>query len=609
MGQNLLNKQIDRNTVRFLIGYIGKLIAGKQLIFILSLLFLFGYYIFYIHSATANIVFQDQFRQLGTIIEKYFDGSLSFIDLWNDQLEHRWFAYQLIFLGNALFFHLNTRLEMYIGAIILLSISIIVYLRYRKSLIDFSNEIFIQASFLIVAFIIFSLNQQANINFSSGMALMLAILMFLVTFIILDKIILNEINSNNALLLLFSLSTFVTVMFFGAGYSFGFLCSLLSVLILKISVIDRKFNKRNLKTLSVAIVTLIVTSFIYLHNFDENLKGSSSDYFINKIIGILSNPLNPIKFFLLTIAGSFIHGDHYSHYLNQSPTFVTIISLIGLVLLSLYVYSIKLFISSHMYKKTYLPIFLIFYALFTCILILVGRFDYSITYGMQPRYITSTQYGIIGSLWILMYYLQSYKDKKTFKKYALTAVLLVSFSGEIMANIQEWKIAPYRKAAFEQMRNVAISYGSNAYDINNSNDLNELKKGLKLFNDIEERVIHGLKILKKYNLNVWYDYNLKIGNTLDMANLISSPERKLSLEGYIPDHEFLKRIELKIFDENKLLAEKTLTNGAFKIEYDVNKNSTISLMIFLDKSFIPREKGINNDNRELSIIINNLVIK
>lgn len=573
----------------------------KNCILILSLLFLFSYYIFYIHSATANVVFQDQFRYLETVIEKYFNGSLSFSSLWIDKVEHRVFAYKLIFLGNALFFHLNTILEMYIGAVILLSISIIVYIIYRKSLINFSNETFIQTSFLIIAFIIFSLSQHANVYFSGGMALMLAVLMFLVTFIVLDKIIINENNSTNIQLVLFSLSTFFTATIFGTGYSSGFLCSLLLVLLLKISIIEKNFNKRNLKTLSVAIVTLIVTAFIYLYNFDENLKGSSSDYFINKMIGILSNPLSSIKFFLLTIAGSFIHGDRYSHYLNQSPTFVTIISLIGLVLLSLYVYSIKLFISSHMYKKTYLPIFLIFYALFTCILILVGRLDYGITYGMQPRYITSTQYGIIGCLWILMYYLQSNKDLPTFKKYALILVLLVIFSGEIITNIQEWKIAPYRKADFERMRNVAISYGSN--------DSNGLKKEVKLFNDVEERVIHGLKILKKYNLNVWYDYNLKIGNTLDMANLISSSERKLSLEGYIPDHEFLKRIELKIFDGNALLAEKTLTKGAFKIEYDVNKNSTISLMIFIDKSFVPREKGINNDNRELSIIINNLVMK
>jgi hypothetical protein len=49
--------------------------------------------------------------------------------------------------------------------------------------------------------------------------------------------------------------------------------------------------------------------------------------------------------------------------------------------------------------------------------------------------------------------------------------------------------------------------------------------------------------------------------------------------------------------------------GSFIIESSVEKDSILNIQIEASKSVIPKEKGMNNDIRELALTINNIILQ
>jgi hypothetical protein len=106
----------------------------------------------------------------------------------------------------------------------------------------------------------------------------------------------------------------------------------------------------------------------------------------------------------------------------------------------------------------------------------------------------------------------------------------------------------------------------------------------------------------------WYniedDYRW-IGKNARM-HILTGEEGKMKISGIVPD--VYQQINMSIYVDDVLLTSERLKQGEFQVEYDLEKDKDMAIRIEMDNSFNPKEKGISNDMRELSIIINSIEI-
>lgn len=574
-------------------------------LFIFVLLSVFFIYIIYINRSAANIIFQDQYDFLG-FIERYFNGNLKFIDLWQSHMEHRTLGYNILFVINAKYFDLNTLYEMYLGSIFLVITSVLLFRQYKKSLNFDTSKLWTTFAFIPIVLIVFSLNQWENIVFGLGMSIFLRMMFFLLTFITFDNMLSGK--SSTPFVILLTLS----ILLFGAGYSPAIVVSMVLILVLKI-YIDRKTSKeRNIKSLLTIIIASSILFLIYFYKiYDKNMVNNTTGI-TEKVEFILNNPIMAIKFLLSSFSSSLIGLNFLNKYFDDVG-----ILILGVFVIIIYLSSLILFIKVKMYEKTYLPLLLIIYSLIIYGLILIGRLDYGVKYGMSSRYVTDTQYGIVGATWIFIFYLFNKIKRKIvdFKSYIfiLICIFLVSAS-QLIIFFTEWNIGPYRQENFNQLRDIAI-YPELYHDSDFEN-----------FQYPIDKVKDGLEILKKNNLNVFSeDPKFLIGSNLEsakvgygwyskdsngqswinkssIARFKSGSNGNMSIKGYVPD-VYQKEVNIKIYINEHLIETKTLEHGNFTLDFPIAKNSNIDLKIQVDQSFVPKELGINEDSRELSILI------
>jgi hypothetical protein len=205
-------------------------------------------------------------------------------------------------------------------------------------------------------------------------------------------------------------------------------------------------------------------------------------------------------------------------------------------------------------------------------------------------------------------------------------IIICILVSQLFSNAVEWRRAPSVRHYFANM----ITYALYPYDM--PVDQNGMTP---LINTLDD-TLRGLEIMRKYKLNVFHDYyNFSssdgrfIGNGKLMAGVLgpgwydneggyrwmdkkagiivkTGDEGKLIIEGNVPD--FLSPNEIKIYANNNLVYDNNET-GSFIIESSVEKDSILNIQIEASKSVIPKEKGMNNDIRELALTINNIILQ
>jgi hypothetical protein len=481
---------------------------------------------------------------------------------------------------------------------------------------DGYNKKYLQYFYIIITFIIFSLNQWENIVMSNGIALMAQMLFFILVYVYSDILLINGRSVKNILVLILALAFGILV--FGGGYVPALIISLISAILLDI-YLKKPQIKSNVLNYLIILLTSASMLFIYFYKISEGNTGTEGGSVIEKCTFILKHIIDALQYFFLSVASSVVGVNLSDAYIN-----IYIVEFIGVVLTLAYVGTIILYFKSKMYEKTYVPLMLIIQTFLVYMMILVGRFDYGIKYGMSSRYVTYTQYGLIAILWVMFYFLCENSDtvSKVLKNSLLFVIGLIVV-GQSLTNLKEWQIAPYRKANFTKMQMMAL-YPSE-FD---KNDFN-------LFQSDTEKVFKGIDIIKKYKLNVYHDYDfnsgMKSGDIIFAGDLKSGilgsgwyekegknrwisksakitvksgSEGKVIIEGNVPD--FLSPNEIKVYADNELITSQSISNSSFKLEGKIKPNSVVNLRIESSKSIIPKQNGMNNDTRELSAIINNI---
>lgn len=437
----------------------------------------FTYYCFYIFSSARNIVFQDHFRYL-EIADKVVNGRLDITYLWLSFSGHRSPINLLTFLLNAKYFHLNTLMEIYIGAIILTITSFVLIYYFYKS-INFTS---IKKIYFIIPiiFIIFSLDQWENIVFSDGARLMLNMLVYILLFILLNNYLLGRKRKNLVILLSAIVLTSILI---GTG-------NVLAVngTIIILVIIDMFINKNTNYKITISI---IATSFLSVLLYSIGLRQDSLGL-KDQLANISHHIFYTGKFITLAFSGMALGVDYTMiNNVNKVTT-----GLIGLIIIIFILCILYIYFKKEMYRKTYIPLALIIYSILIIGSILLARLNYAQEYGlnyaMSSRYLTSTHYALIGFIWIGLMYIDNKKNKKeVIRKTLIVEAIILVLLAQILTNYQEWKITKDRKANFVKLQEIALS---------------DRRDGIELrrFQTNIDWVIKGLEIIKKNNLNVFY---------------------------------------------------------------------------------------------------------
>lgn len=472
----------------------------RHWLFITILLLFFTAYIFYLRRTTADIPYMDTIRHIELYVRDFFNGTLSLGDLWRAQMEHRLFGQIIFFLINVNFFHLNTLVEVYGCAVFILISCVVAYLTYYKFFSrEFDQNQNYKYYFPLIIVLLFSWNQWELITLSISSSIFFRIILLLITFAMADNIVSSNYQKKSVFYLLFSLVlTFLILGFAGGSYP-AVIISLFLILLL--GIILKKNNRKNSKIWMIfGVLTFLffILVFLYMYNIGEGNVATytSTSERLMGIINIFTKDfVNAVKFGLLYFAGSFVS---ITIFAERTPLIISM--LIGAIVVLFYALGIFLFIKIKLYKKTIYPILLILYNFLMMAMIMLARLSFGYQYAMSSRYTTDSVLGLIGLLWIFIYYIES-KRKITKKK---SEQIIVALSYTIMITIllsqatiylEEWRMGPYRKHNFQYLQQIALN-------IDNYSD-----DQLAPFQANAKQVRIAVAIMKEYQLSVFRNNN------------------------------------------------------------------------------------------------------
>lgn len=592
-----------------------KFIKNNLLIIIAFIVFIL-LEIIYVNRSLINVLYLDGLMQVPNI-EKYYNGTLNISDISHQWGEHRLIGYSLIFLLNAIFFGLNTRLEQFLFVLCYFLIGLVLYIKYKEFLKNVFKRNFkkwMEISYVPILFLIFGLTHPPGMLMTTQFVIGTLFFILLIGFF--DRICLD--SKKWADLIWFVTLFSVYLIFFSGANFLGALLGFIVCFLFKILFSNKK--KPSFSCLiSIVLVLFLVIVYLSLNKFDQDGVG-----LLQKIILFTSYFKESFLSLLAGISATTLDIHTFQEVLGGRDVFVLIN---GSILFLTGIYSIYKYIFLKMYKLTYLPLLLMFYSVGLILSTRLGRLNGGWLWPMNEWYAFHLYFYLIGILWILFYdvlrkYIQSPIKRFRFifgeNRWSLTVFVFTIvwiFSFQIFSNLAQWRRGPYIKQWLEPKK-VALLYPTDE----NLEDLLWTK----------EDSLKAIDILKKYKLNVFKENNssnfvkLYGWNNDGWINKSARATIKSGLEGVIlvnislPRETFIKiyknSLMLQFLVDGKTVKKQYLSsdsfdNGSIDVIFDVPKNQELNLEIKLDKSFIPKDSGLGKDSRELGIIVNKLEVK
>ena len=584
----------------------------------LFIIFVFtGYFLFYIHSITVNVAWQGWFCQV-PLIEKFYSRTITMQDLMTRFGEHGMLGYNILFLINTIFFKLSVFFDAYLNLFLIVLATAIIYVVYRRTMVERANALLYNGGFALIAFIMFSISQQSSGSMETQVRIG-EVLFFLTTFVI-ERYFYASLGI--AAYFYSFLLILISINIFGTMYSFAWVPGLFFV-----GAIQKFVHKKKCGLFYLYVILLMsICVYLYFIEYAYSLRGN--------IHAANLNVLMVAKYMLGCFSGGTLGTTLFlEHYINRQTMFIN-----GFVVFSIYLYSLFIFVKSRMWKISYLPVLLMAYTVSVSFIITIGRYsELDWVWGMNYWYAVHYKYGLVGCVWILLYAFQGNlnfvnlgvgKSKPGYyiRFVATVTILVYVFTCLLFSNYSDWKRARYVKAFFARM----IPYGYFVEDMPIDEQGNTpFCFPLSLTND-------SLKILRKYRLNLyespylvnhfedifilnkgrlisgvlfdgWYD-GPELGHRWmgkkSRLYFFSGHSGEVTVEGFLPD--IISPNKMRIYADGQLLKAVNLTAGSFRIVAYVQKDSPVKLTLEMDKAIIPNALGINGDVRTLGADIESI---
>lgn len=435
--------------------------------------------IIYIKFYGVNVPFWDEWGFV-PLIDKFYNNTLSFNDLFAQNNEHRELFARVIMFVSMYFTHYDTVAEMYISCGIISLTLLILFILYKQG---FGLSLASLIGFIPVSWLLFDFRQFDNILMGWTIHIYLAVF--------------------GLVLAIFSLKNtkkidgmFILAILGGIISSFSFLTGLVVWPLGFLLIFVSKANKVLLGALWG--LAGIATSFLYFHNWVKPGQTPS-------ILYSLENPLNAIAYMFIYVGSFFgmhIHNDlHIGGATIPGAQLLSLFVLVsffsGVLIVLAIIISIGLIIKNGLLEETSEWIALIAFSFASAIITTIGRAGFGLDQALASRYVTLSLLAIIG-LYLIALKLNSIKNKnyKLLYKAILCFIVLGLVFGYSSGTIAGEKISESR----EEMAFSVLHY-TNASD-----------ESLSHAYPNPHFIRNCATILEKYRLNVFYDNNLRDEN-------------------------------------------------------------------------------------------------
>jgi hypothetical protein len=453
----------------------------NKLLLMASVLIPFIHIMLYVWSTGGSTVFRDDIYLVkGAVVEKFCDGTLEFADLWRPTGGSRILGYNLLLMANTAWFGLNSRLVVRLIPFVLLATAFLLFKDYSKSLAGLCTPAWIAATYALPMLLVFNLTMWEGFAFDYAIIFIWSIPWFLASFYALEGVVLKGgWRSWLPAIVILGLAFLV----FGQSSSFAFGTALVTTFACRIALNRRDLPRGFVSRVLAGGAVLMLIAMIYLYRIKDNDFFPATQYLD---WSFLTNPWDTVRFVLASLAASIIGADASKPYLNAAA-----IIAVGTLVALIYGLALALFFRARMYQRTYLPLFLMAYALAFVAIMTMGRFQYGLLYGMASRYTCSTICGIIAIVWIIVFALTKSVPAARLTRSALIALIAAILLGVLWTTVLEWEIQPHRKANFHRLREIALR-------VDTASD-----EELAGFEEDPSRVRDSLRVLKNLHLSVY----------------------------------------------------------------------------------------------------------
>lgn len=451
-------------------------------IFIWALIIGLFFQLVYLSISSTNVPLMDYWKYINMFVEKMNTGGLAFTDIWKNDGIHRSPLQFIYFIINVRVFHLNGRVEICLGAILMAVIIIVLYQALKRDLYV-QRFVLCGISGIGLVIITYNLNQWELLNEQFALSFASRLFLFLLGFILTNRYLQNIENNKKYT---WELGVFYVIIIesVGGGYFPAFVASVGFVIVLHYFLRYREDKNKFLKEYILLVFFLVMGTFIYLHG----IMGEASVINTNNI-GIMGFIKNFILGAVTMLGVSIIGFDH-----SQQATII-----IGSIVLILYLLAFIIYLRKKYYKKTYVPVAFMGYSAGALGIIYMGRMNmYGLDYAYSSRYVCETNIALLGFFWIVILYISELimnakvKSNTVLKCGVAATGCVIMLCGVILSDYKEWNIAPYRKI-----------YGNDL--IEKMYRVEELEDtDFSVFQAEKDNVINGVDIMKKYNLGVFY---------------------------------------------------------------------------------------------------------
>lgn len=441
----------------------------------------------YLSNTTANVPMMDYWRFGKNFLYDIFNGGIKFSELWESINGQRAFLTYILFYFNVKFFHWNTRVAIYFGAIITyITGCICIYIidKYEFSEDEKKDIIIKQILVIVIAMLLFN-NVQWEIKVIEFYAPFAIITMFcILNFWFADRILCDmSVGVKTVWLYAILLGISICLVysaFFPAVIGAICICGLINLV--------ANWREQGIMYINKYIIVgfgIISASMLYM-------------------IGIegISNAENNLSTLLVCLVnGDFLKanllylGSGVIHVITVEQMGLPIVYCLGLVIAVLYISSIIAYFKNRKEIVSYFPLMLIFYSLLTGALLAYGRGDvYGLEYMTSSRYAFQSKLGLIGVVLIWGCCLRQKEDSKSHIIKSIYSGMINVFVICLLlgAYAVENKQSPYRRQYYETC-------------IEQMKKINECSEdGFNMFQANKDEIEITIDYMKKYRLGIFY---------------------------------------------------------------------------------------------------------
>lgn len=432
------------------------------------------------------------------LIDKWFSGTITIKDLVSKYGEHGMFAYNILWIINATFFHGSTLFDVWINDIIVFLCAFLLVNETKR---------FLETKWLYFAITGELLFLCSFIQGSSGAMetqVRLGILFFVLTMCYIEKDLREPDKCSTQKLIKDCILIVLSINVFGTLYSFAGVPLIWCICLFNFF----KREKHISRTEVVISATYVVTIPLYIIEYDLTSlwSGNSSQ----NATGMLTNFINCIFQIKNTIKCIFswnangVLGWAFHEKENYSSKQWLFI---GLIITIIIIFSIVMFFATQMYKKTWIPLMTIVYSVGICTMVLLGR-KTDFEWMANEWYSTHIRIQFAGAIMILCY-----SSRELVKKRLVCIMAIISSIGIccfiIVGDYYTINRAPALKAYYQNMQPYLF--------IENEKDMPVDEYGQTPLLNSSYTTWNSINILKKYNLSIYryYDVYLRYEQKFD----------------------------------------------------------------------------------------------